>query len=243
MHWFLGASVLVTIGALLRHVLGLNTPRSPQFKGLVALRPELYAVYHPVAREMETHAAILGISLNDAFEERDSNRHEISWRLVRLSLGEWNRLSDLLIGLLRTLSNYLPRATAVVPVRRMIPENFNSRDVIDHVRLYEFLDQLVFSSKRRFLLQLRLLLRATATLTGEFRRTCRYGEQTLDPSSEVWSRLDVYFHDFDLIAKETLLCLRALLACLPPDTCQDLSADLQALLHQVTRVAVTSPRN
>ena len=241
MHWLLGASFLVAFGTWLRRLLGSHSPRPIRSTGLVALQGNLQAIYNLIVQEVETHAAILGISLNDAFEERDSNRHEISWRLVRLSLGEWNRLSDLLISLLRTLSKYLPSANAVVPGHRMSPENFKLRDIVDHVRLYEFLDPLVFSSKRRFLLQIRLLQKAAANLTGEFRRTCRYGEQTQDPSPEVWSRLDFCFHDFDLIAKEILLSLRALLACLPTEAAEGLGADLHLLLQQISRVAVSSP--
>lgn len=241
MYWVLGASALLTLGAFLRQLLGLNHRPPAPSKGRVRLRPELDVAYQAIEQEIETHTAILGISLNDAFEERDSNRHEISWRLVRLSVGEWKRLSDLLIELLHSLSKYLPRATGVVAARRMVPGNFKSPDMVDHVRLYEFLEQLVFSSKLRFVLQLRLLQKATATLTAEFRRTCRYGEQTHDPSPEVWSRLDVYFHDFDVIAKETLLALRALLACLPDAALQELRVDIQVLPQQVSRAVTSTP--
>ena len=173
MYWVLGASALLTIGTFLRRLLGGAYPPAIQFRRLVPLRPELNAVYQPIEQEIDTHAALLRIPLNDAFEERDLNRHEIAWRLVRLSVGEWKRLSDLLIGLLQALSKSLPLASGVVAARRMVPGNFKSTAMVDHIRLYDFLEQLVFSSKLRFKLQLRLLQKATATLTAEFRRTCR----------------------------------------------------------------------
>src|SRR5208337_4427861 len=116
---------------------------------------------------------------------------------------------------------------------------FKSRPVIDNVGLYEFLDQVLFRSKHRFSLQLRLLLRSTAVLSKEFRRACREGERTLDSSEELWTRLDYYFHDFDLIAKETLLAFRTLLACQPPEGLQELALDLQTLLERGTRVSVS----
>ena len=58
---------------------------------------------------------------------------------------------------------------------------------------------------------------ASATLSKEFNRACREGALTLDSSDESWARMDYYFHDFDLIAKETLLAFRTLLACQPPE--------------------------
>ena len=113
---------------------------------------------------------------------------------------------------------------------------------MDHVGLYEFLDQILFSSKHRFALQLRLLFRASAVLSKDFRRACREGERTLDSSDELWNRLDYYFHDFDLITKETLLAFRTLLACQSPEGAQELALDLQILLERGMRVSI-SPSN
>jgi len=54
--------------------------------------------------------------------------------------------------------------------------------------------------------------------------------------------LDYYFHDFDLIAKETLLAFRTLLACQSPQEAQALALDLRVLLERGMRVSV-SPSN
>jgi hypothetical protein len=137
------------------------------------------------------------------------------------------------------LFKFLPATNGIVPVRRVATGHFKSRAVMDNAGLYEFLDQILFSSKHRFALQLRLLLRATAILSKEFRRTCREGERTLDFSEELWTRLDYYFHDFDLIAKETLLAFRTLLACQSPEGALELTLDLQVLLARGLRVSVS----
>ncbi|HMD84056.1 MAG TPA: hypothetical protein VKO18_05075, partial [Terriglobia bacterium] len=118
-------------------------------------------------------------------------------------------------------------------------DHFKSRAVKDHVGLYEFLDQVLFNSKHRFALQLRLLFRASAILGKEFKHACREGERSLDSSEELWNRLDYYFHDFDLIAKETLLAFRTLLACQSPERVQELAMDLQTLLERGMRVSVS----
>ena len=238
MQWVIGGLILVTVGVVLRLVLHRGFPVKPRVSGLAPLRPDLHNIYHPPAREIEAQATILGITLNDAFGEREANRHEMAWHVVGLAMGEWDRLTGLVVGLLSTLAKYVPTTNVIVPMRRVAANHFKSRAVIDYVGLYEFLDQVLFSSKRRFSLQLRVLFRTCALLTKEFRRTCREGERTLDSSSEVWNRLDSYFHDFDLIAKETLLAFRTLLICHPPEGLRVLATELQHLLERGVRVSI-----
>jgi molecular chaperone DnaK (HSP70) len=52
------------------------------------------AVYDGFAPEVEVRIAMLGISLNDAFEERDAGRQDMAWRMVRLSASEWFTLLE-----------------------------------------------------------------------------------------------------------------------------------------------------
>jgi hypothetical protein len=226
------------VALLLRRVLQMGAAEKPLGRFLGSMREDLHALYLPVAQEIETQTAILGITLNDAFGEREAGRHEMSWRVVRLAMGEWERLTALVAGLQNVLAKFLPATNGVVIVRRVAVGHFKSRAVIDNVALYEFLDQVLFSSKRRFALQLRLLFRTSALLSKEFHRACRDGERTLDSSNELWTRLDYHFHDFDLIAKETLLAFRTLLACQTPARAQELAAELQNLLCRGTRVSV-----
>ncbi|MBZ5562956.1 MAG: hypothetical protein LAP13_11130 [Acidobacteriia bacterium] len=239
MGWLLGGVILLGVGLGLRRLLSQAAP-SPRARGMVPLSPDREAIYRPVALEAETQAAILGIALNDAFDERDAQHAEMAWRLVQLSAGEWDRLGELVTGLLEVLSKRLATARTVVPARTPGSDLFKSRVVIDHVRLHELLDQLVFSSRRRFQLQIRLLRGAVTTLSAEFRRTYRYGEQTRDCSTEVWTRLDLYFHDLDLVAKQALLALRALMACVPAEAVEVLAGDLRALLQRRTQVSSVS---
>jgi hypothetical protein len=242
MQWLIGSTILVTVGVCLRRILRMGSPPEAPAGGFAPLRADLQAIYRPLAQEIEAHTTILGITLNDAFGEREENRHEMAWRVVRLAVGEWARLTELVVGVQSILTKFLPMTNGIVPVRRITAGRFKSQQVIDSAGLYEFLDQVLFSSKHRFALQLRMMFRASALLSKEFRRACREGERTLDSSEELWSRLDYYFHDFDLIAKETLLALQTLLVCQSADGLQDLAGDLQALLERGMRVSV-SPSN
>jgi hypothetical protein len=224
--------MLVGMGWLLRRLLRMGSRAATHQAGLPPLHPQLQSVYSPMAREVETSATILGITLNDAFEERSACHHDMAWRMVGLSAREWDHLAEIVKALLNTLGKHAANATVVVPARRLARERFKSRVMIDFLRMPELLDLVVLRSRLRFQLQIRFLRRAAGVLTEAFRNTYRYMERTGDQSPEFWTRLDVYSYDFDLIAKETLLAFRALLSCLSPQDLPNLSGELTNLLHQ-----------
>jgi hypothetical protein len=226
-----GILILAGVGFLLRRLLWIKLADQRPPPGLVPLGLERQAVYDGFAPEVEARTAILGISLNDAFEERDAGRHDMAWRMIRLSASEWDGIAKIVTGLLNALAKRLPDAQAVVTPRSIHANRFKSRTMVDYVRMHELLDQLVFRSWRRFQLQLRLLRRATEIVTGEFRYTYRQAERTHDRSAEAWNQIDLNFHDFDLITKEALLAFRALLVSLPLSVLPKFSLELNALLH------------
>jgi len=238
MHWMVGILILAGVGFLLRRLLWIRLPDQLPPPGLAPLGLERQAVYDGFAPEVEARTAILGISLNDAFEERDAGRHDMAWRMIRLSASEWDGMEKILAGLLNILAKRLRDAQFVVTPRSIPAHRFMSKPMVDYVRMHELLDQLVFRSWRRFQLQLHLLRRATEIVTGGFRHTYRQAERADDRSAEAWNQIDLYFHDFDLIAKEALLAFRALLASLPLSVLPKFSLELNALLQ--ARVRTTS---
>ena len=242
MKWVLGACILILVGLLLRRVLRLGGPELPVPKGRVPLRPDQEEIYASAAREIETQAAILGISLNDAIEERDANHEDIAWRLVALSICEWERLADITTALLTVMAHHLDSVVRVaVPARILVRHHFRSSTMIEYSQLYELLDQMVVSSKRRILLHLRVLRGAIETLTGEVARTYRFAEQARDRTPEIWTQLDLTFHDFDLVTKEVLLTLRGLVVCLPQPALKPFATDVNGVIRRSVReTAVTA---
>ena len=231
----MGALILALVGFLLRRALWKRLPIQGAPAGLAPLGSERRAVYEGFAPEIEARIAMLGISLNDAFEERDAGRHDMAWRMVQLSASEWYGIEKLIAGLVSTLTKHLPEAQFVVNPRSIHAHRFLSNAMVDYVHMHEVLDQLVFSSQRRYQLQLRLLRRAAEIVTAEFRHTYRHVEGIDDRPNEVWSEIDLGFHDFDLIVKEAVLAFRALLASLPASDLPKLAEDLESLLRGKVR--------
>jgi hypothetical protein len=152
-------------------------------------------------------------------------------------------VEKIITGLLNTLTKHLPDAQFMVTPRNIQAHRFLSKSMVDYVRVREMLEQFVFSSQRRFQLQLRLLNRAVEIVTDEFRHTCRQAQLVGDSSPEVWTEIDLDFHDFDLIAKEAVLAFRALLASLPSTVLPGLALDLESLLRGKVRARPAPARN
>ena len=231
MAWWLGGLLLVLAGTVLRRLLQLDARSERPQPGLLPLTPERESIYLPVSQEIETQCTILGIALNDAIDERNSGNHEIAWRLVGLCAGEWDRVAEILTGLHATLGKHFSDVHVAVPVRSLAAHEFKSRKMVDYFRMHELLDQLVFRSKMRFQLQVRVLRRAAETLTAEFYRTYRYAHRDGDRSPELWTRLDLLYHDFDLLTKESLLAFRAFLASLPDSALSAFAGHLEAIVR------------
>jgi len=227
----------------MRWILRLNETDAPRKISFPPLGPERDAIYQPIAQEIETQAAILGISLNDAIEERDAGQIGVAWRLVRLSISEWDRLAEILGLLSIAMSRHLGNARAVIPVRNVLADRYKSRVMTDYMRMHELFDQLVFRTKLRFQLHLRMLRRSAEILSREFHHDYRYADRTQHCPPETWERFDCYFHDFDMVAKEALLSCRALLACLPHSSLPAFAADLRPLIRRGVRsTALTADR-
>jgi hypothetical protein len=243
MRWIVGALILTVVGYLLRRLLWKELPKQQTPPGLAPLGSDRRLVYDGFAPEIEARIAMLGISLNDAFEERAAGRFDIAWRLVRLSASEWYGVEKMISGLLNALTKHLPEAQFMVTPRNIQAHRFLSKPMVNYVRVREMLEQFVFSSQRRSQLQLRLLNRAVEIVTDEFRRTCRQAHQVGDASPEVWTEIDLDFHDFDLIAKEAVLAFRALLTSLPSTVLPALALDLESLLRGKVRARPAPIRN
>lgn len=64
-------------------------------------------------------------------------------------------------------------------MRRVASNHFRSREVMGYVHLYEFLDNVYFSTETRFELQARFLFRVITVLSKAFKHSCSEG--ALDP--------------------------------------------------------------
>lgn len=241
MHWALAGLTLILTGYVCRRILHLDEPhmRAP---GLVPLPPEREDIYQPVALEIETQTVILGVSLNEALGERDAGNLENAWRLVRLAVCQWERLSEILTILLNSITENMPYTRTVVAVRNISTNRFKSRSMIEFGGMREMLDQLIFRSKPRYQTHIRVLRRALELLTAEFRRSYRTAEQAPESSATMWTNLDPDFHDFDLLIKEALLAFRAFLIALPASALPAFAVDLKVVVSNGVRSkSVTAP--
>jgi len=242
MHWALAVLTLILTGYVCRRILRLDDSHI-RATGLVPLAPEREGIYQPVALEIETQTVILGVSLNEALGERDAGNLENAWRLVRLAVCQWDRLSEILTILLNSITENMPHTRSLVASRNIATDRFRSRTMIEFAGMRETLDQLIFRSKLRYQTQIRVLRRALEVLSAEFRRSYRSAEQLPASAVDMWTNLDADFHDFDLLTKETLLAFRAFLIALPDSALPAFAADLKVVVsNSVRSKSAVTPR-
>lgn len=199
------------------------------------LSPGLEEAYQAVAQEIETQTVILGISLNDALGECESGDSENALRLVRLAIGQWDRLAENVVMMLKIIADRVPYARSGLAVHRLNTSRFRSRAMLDFVSMRDALDQVIVRSKQRCQFHVGVLRRAVEALSGDFRRTYRDAERVPECRFEMWHNVDPAFQDFDLIIKESLLTLRGLLAALPESAVRDFVSDLNKMVARGVR--------
>jgi hypothetical protein len=207
---------------------------------LGTLRKDLRPIFRTLEQEIETRTTALSIRLVVAYAEREANRSEKVWHAVELFQREWKHLTKLLLGALSAMDTFLPSTKGIKIIRRVASDHLKSREVMDSVQLYEFLDNIYFSPESRFELQTRFLHSAITALLKTLEHLCCESRFSLDSSDEFWTRLDYYYQDFDLLTRETLLVFLTLLACQTPEQAQELASNLKGLIEQERSAWVSS---
>jgi hypothetical protein len=228
------------VARLLPSVLDGNSRRNAEESRLGTLREDLRPIFRTLEQEIETRTTALGIRLVEASAEREANRSDMAWRAVELAEREWKYLTKLLLGVLSVIEIFLPSTREIQIIRRVASDRLKSREVMDNVRLYEFLDNIYFNPESRFELQIRFLHTTITNLFKAFEHLCSEARFSLDSSDEFWTHLECYRRDFDLLTRETPLAFLTLLACQTPGRAQELASNLRGLIEQERSVWVPS---
>ena len=213
---------------------------APRFR-----RPANNPLCSSLVSEMDTHSTILGVVLNDAIEELASGNDDIARRMLNVFDTERERLVELIINLQNLSLKYLPTTQYPVETRSLDPVSFRSQPVSEFFTRHGVLDQFVFRAKLRFQLQLRLLRRATVLLNESFEELKLQAETEVLAFGRRLAQMDLYFHDLDLLTKETLLGFSTELASIPEDLLEDMAAEILVLTSRNTvasPLAVTAQR-
>jgi hypothetical protein len=234
MVWIFELGILAVVALVLRRALNLGKTSAPKQTAPRFRRPANNPLCSPLVSEIDAHTSILGVALNDAIDELASGNLEIARCMLSVFSSERERLVELVIDLQNLSLKYLPTVQYPVEARSLDPGSFRSQPVTEFLNRHGVLEQFVFRSKLRFLLQLRLLRRATAQLNESFEEAMRKPGMGIEAFNETLAKLDLYFHDLDLLTKETLLGFSTELASLPDDVLEDLTAEVSALTRRNT---------
>lgn len=234
MVWVFEFGILAVVAVVLRRALHLGKTSAPKQAAPRFRRPANNPLCSPLISEVDAHTAILGVALNDAIDELASGHTENARCMLEVFSSERERLVELVIDLQNLSIKYFPTLQDAVEARTLDAASFRSELVSGFLKRHSVLEQFVFRSKLRFQLQLRLLRRATSLLNESIE------EMMFSPATDdiafgaTLAQLDLYFHDLDLLSKETLLGFSAELASLPEDVLEEIGAEISALTNRNT---------
>lgn len=241
MLWALELGVLLVVAVALRRILHMGRDKSrkgtcPRFR-----RPANNPLCSPLASEIEAHTTILAVLLNDAIDELHSGKGDVASRVLNIFDSERERLVELAINLQNISLKYLPAVQYPIEMRVLEPESFRSQLVSEFLRGHGTLEQFVFRSKLRFQLRLRLLRRATALLNESFEEVKHDAGTNSRLFDGTLTQLDLYFHDLDLLTKETLLAFSAEVASLPDAVMDEIAVEVSALTSRGAVLSTLAP--
>lgn len=234
MLWIFEIGILLVLAVVLRRILHMGENAVPEKVSPRFRRPANNPLCSPLLSEVDAHTAILGVVLNDAINELASGNPEIALRMLGVFNSERERLVELVINLQNLSLKYLPTVQYPIDARSLDPVSFRSEPVTAILKRHGVLEQFVFRSKPRFQLQLKLLRRATALLNESFEEVRRRAGQNADSFHSILSQLDLYYHDLDLLTKETILGFSEELAALPDDVLEDMAVEISVLTSRNT---------
>lgn len=239
MVWIFEVGILLVVAVALRRVLHMGRRDVRQKQAPHFRRPANNPLCSPLASEIEGHTTILGVLLNDVIEEQNSGNVEVARRMLTVFDSERERLVELIVNLQNLSLKYLLAIQYPINTRLLNHEAFRSHLISDFVKRHGGLEQFIFRSKLRFNLQLRLMRRATALLNESFEELKTETKTTATSLDWALLQIDLYFHDLDLLAKETLLGFNEELAGLPASVRQEIATEISAL---TTRQSVLNPQ-
>lgn len=236
MVWVLGVVILVLAGFMLYRIIYGGGESVPMHSPMDPLGPCREAFYRSAALEIERQLAILAVSLNEVFEQDQAENSGLATRLISLAESEWRHLDERVLAIQDLMLKYCSLISYAVPVNSAAPRHFRSAIMREHIRAREELSQFVFRPRLRFHIRLGVLRSAGSMLTVEFLRSASQARTGRAELRRHWSVLDLTFHDFDLIAKESLLSLRMVLAALPDELVPEFGAELKAATLRESKV-------
>jgi hypothetical protein len=234
MVWVFEFGILAVVAVVLRRALHMGKTSAPREATPRFRRPANNPLCSLLSSEIDTHTSILGVALNDAIDELTAGKTETARLMLGVFNSERERLVELVIDLQNLSLKYLPTVQLPIEGRSLDPGSFRSEPVSEFLRSHNALEQFVFRSKLRFQLQLRLLRRATALLNESIEEAICSSAADIAAFGATLAQLDLYFHDLDLLSKETLLGFSTELASLPGDVLEEVSAEIAALTNRNT---------
>jgi hypothetical protein len=179
--------------------------------------PEAKAkVYHKQVQELESSYMMLSVSLDEAIELWQLGRSGKSLQAVGITSGLCKLLTQMLGGLLRSLSEHAKHYGTIPNAAPLDPANFQGHRGQRSARMSTLLNHVLLSQRLQFLHKVSTLEEMVEDLGNDFRHAADELADgvSLDPG-KMWAEVDAGHYDLNTCLREAIVVFKSFLIALP----------------------------
>jgi hypothetical protein len=179
--------------------------------------PEAKAkVYHKQVQELESSYMMLSVSLDEAIELRQLGHSGKSLQAVGITSGLCKLLTQMLGGLLRSLSEHAKHYGTIPNAAPLDPDNFQGHRGQRSARMSSLLNHVLLSQRLQFLHKVSTLEEMVEDLGNDFRHAADDLAEgvSFDPG-KMWAEVDAHHYDLNTCLRETIVVFKSFLIALP----------------------------
>ena len=182
------------------------------------LPEEKLSVFTKFSQQLEAYYSMLSVSLNEAFELRDSGYRLKALQAVWVTPDLCWRLSDQMEALLQTLGEHAKHHGIVPNTAPLNPANFIGSRGQRAARFSGILSHIVLTHRMQFLQKLETLQDMVSGISDDFCTSAEIlGEGTAIHPPALWKTVDENHYDLNTCLRESIVVLKSFLLATPDD--------------------------
>ena len=175
-------------------------------------------IYQKQVRELESSYLMLSVSLDEAIELHQVGEPAKSRQAVGVSSGLCTLLTQMLGGLLRSLSEHAKHYGTVPNAAPLDPANFQGPRGQRSARMYNLLNHVLLSKRLQFLHKVSTLEEMVEDLGKDYRNAADELSEglSLNPG-KMWDEVDTGHFDLNTCLREAIVVFKSFMVALPED--------------------------
>jgi hypothetical protein len=218
--WMIGISVVSCFVVLF--LFGRRNERIIRRDWELLLSPKGEALYRDIEGRVHNELALVDIAYSEAFTVRQLGSVDEAKHLLDVGYRVIEKFSPNMLQLLGAMANFSRMVSAMAPVVPLRPKDFKLTQIVSLAYLNGFLHQFLVSSAERYRLKIYILGQSFSLATRFLLESTQRITRNEPEAEREWDQIQAIRSDFQMLTKQSLDGLRALLTSLAAERREDL---------------------